>query len=72
MFKIFQSYNASHQKTRENITSQKQENFSHRSSQNNIRFSNLGKDIFISRSGQVKIDRLSSFRNLRDCDFIVF
>ena len=72
MIKTFQSHNASHQKTSEKIISQKKENFSHSSSQNNIRLSNLGNDIFISRSGQVKIDNLDSCRNLGGCDFIVF
>ena len=72
MIKTFQSHNASYQKTSEKIISQKKENFSHSSSQNNIRLSNLGNDIFISRSGQVKIDNLDSCRNLGGCDFIVF
>lgn len=32
----------------------------------------LGNDIFVSYSGQAKIDNLDSCLSLDDCDFIVF
>lgn len=80
MIKAWQSHNASHQKTIKKIKShrftiflgQKKENFFRSISQNNIRSSNSGNDIFLSPSGQVKIDNLASCRTLGCCDFIVF
>ena len=42
------------------------------SSKHNILSGNLGNDIFLSRSGQVKIDNLDSCLNLVRSDFIVF
>lgn len=72
MIKIWQSHHTNHRKTTEKITSQKQENISSSSFQKNIRSSNLGGDILVSRSGQVKIDNLDSCRNLDNCDLIVF
>ena len=61
-----------HQKTIGKITGQKNENFSQSSFQNNTRSSSLRNDIFVSRSGQAKINNLNSCRTLGDCDFIVF
>lgn len=54
------------------ITNQTKKNIFQIISQNSIRPSNLSNDIFISRSGQIKINSLDSCRSLDSCDFIVF
>lgn len=68
MIRIWHSNSASDKK----IKSEKLKRTSQSSSQKNIRSNNLGNDIFVSRSGQAKIDNLDSCLSLCSCDFIVF
>ncbi len=72
MIKTWQSHRTNVQKKISKITSQTKKNIFQIISQNNIRPSHLGDDMFISRSGQVKINNLDSCRIFNSCDFIVF
>lgn len=54
------------------ITNQTTKNIYRIIAQNIIRPSNVSNDMFVSRSGQVKINSLDSCRTLDSCDFIVF
>ena len=72
MVKTWQSDNTNHQTTNEKTKTQEKENLPSSVAQNNIRPGYLSNDIFISRSGQVKINNLDSCRTLSCYDFIVF
>ena len=72
MIKTWQSHLTNVQKKISKITSQKKAKIFRIISQNNIRPSNLSDDMFVSRSGQVKINNLDSCRTFNSCDFIVF
>ena len=72
MVKTWQSDNTNHQKTNEKTKTQGKENLPSSVAQNNIRPGYLSNDIFISRSGQVKINNLDSCRTLSCYDFVVF
>ena len=74
MVKAWQSDNTNHQTTnaKTKTKTQEKENLPSSVAQNNIRPGYLSNDIFISRSGQVKINNLDSCQTLSCCDFIVF
>lgn len=72
MFRTWQSDNTNHQTTKEETKTQEKENLPSSVAPNNIRPGYLSNDIFISRSGQVKINNLDSCRTLSCYDFIVF
>jgi hypothetical protein len=72
MIKTGRSNSINLQKTIKKISRKQKEKLFQNSFRNNHCHSYLGSDIFISRSGQAKIDNLASCRTLVDCDFIVF
>ena len=72
MIKTWQNARTNIQKKISTITSQTKKNVFQTISQNNIRPSNLGNDMFVSRSGQVKINNLDSCRTFNSCDLIIF
>lgn len=68
MIKNWHRNNASDKKIKINSKKKAVKN----TSPNNIPANHIGNDIFVSRSGQAKIDNLDSCLSLCSCDFIVF